>query len=51
MDEDLLARVEDHVLWLTLNRPDARNATATWSHAPAVCVKPGTSTTRVMPAF
>jgi 2-(1,2-epoxy-1,2-dihydrophenyl)acetyl-CoA isomerase len=26
MDEDLLARVEDHVLWLTLNRPDAGNA-------------------------
>ncbi len=26
MDEDLLARVEDQVLWLTLNRPDAGNA-------------------------
>ncbi|HEY6317701.1 MAG TPA: enoyl-CoA hydratase-related protein [Acidimicrobiia bacterium] len=26
VDEELLARVEDHVLWLTLNRPDAGNA-------------------------
>jgi 2-(1,2-epoxy-1,2-dihydrophenyl)acetyl-CoA isomerase len=26
VDEDLLARVEDQVLWLTLNRPDAGNA-------------------------
>ena len=25
-DEDLQARVEDHVLWLTINRPDAGNA-------------------------
>ena len=26
VDEELLARVEDQVLWLTLNRPDAGNA-------------------------
>lgn len=26
VDEELLARVEDHVLWLTLNRPEAGNA-------------------------
>jgi 2-(1,2-epoxy-1,2-dihydrophenyl)acetyl-CoA isomerase len=26
IDEELLARVEDQVLWLTLNRPDAGNA-------------------------
>jgi len=26
VDDELLARVEDHVLWLTLNRPDAGNA-------------------------
>ena len=26
VDQELLAQIENHVLWLTLNRPDAGNA-------------------------